>query len=115
VAALDVLLDAMLPTWQAYWLARNVAWHGMIELCVGEHRRILAISRSGLALTVAGNATNLPQVVLPLGIFTQLCFGYRTLAWASAQPGVRLPRELLPVLDALFPRRPAWIAGSDFF
>ena len=28
VGALDVLLDAMLPTWQAFWLARNVAWHG---------------------------------------------------------------------------------------
>ncbi len=115
VGALDVLLDAILPTWQAFWLARNVAWHGRIELCIGEHRHMLAICSGGLSLARASDATNLPRVVLPLGIFTQLCFGYRTLAWARAQPGVQLPRELLPVLDALFPRRPAWIAGSDFF
>lgn len=47
--------------------------------------------------------------------FTQLCFGFRPVAWFTTQAEQHIPPALLPVLKVLFPQAPAWVAGSDYF
>jgi GNAT superfamily N-acetyltransferase len=115
IADLDVWINAMIPTWKAYLLASSVAWHGTMQLCIGTDCYALQIGQNGLRLLSVSECSRAPHVVLPPAIFTQLCFGYRSLKWATAQPDVSVPQALIPVLNALFPQQSTWITGSDFF
>lgn len=54
-------------------------------------------------------------VTIPSSAFLPLIFGYRSVAWAAAQPGAEVPSDLLPILDVLFLREPFWIPGTDAF
>jgi GNAT superfamily N-acetyltransferase len=114
IADPHVLVQAMQPTWQASWLAGDVAWHGRLTLVVDELRHTLALGPDGV---VPGGEAGEPGITvrLPQAVFTQLCFGYRPARWAAQQPDVQIPDGLLPVLDTLFPRRQTWVPGSDFF
>jgi hypothetical protein len=49
------------------------------------------------------------------GAFTQLAFGFRPVWWIASQPGNDVPDAARPVLDALFPAEPVWIAATDGF
>ena len=55
------------------------------------------------------------QVVMSQQVFTQLLFGYRPISWAAKQPGQTIPEDLHGILDILFGKTQAWIAGSDAF
>lgn len=35
--------------------------------------------------------------------------------WAAGQAGQHIPEELIPLLEALFPLKQTWFAGSDYF
>ena len=48
-------------------------------------------------------------------VFTQLVFGFRPVEWAVMQEDQFVPDEFVPVLELLFPHKPSWIAGSDYF
>jgi len=53
------------------------------------------------------------RIILPGKVLTQLLFGFRHARWALVQPGVSVPDDVIPVLDALFaPMRP-WIPATD--
>ncbi len=48
-------------------------------------------------------------------LFIQVVFGYRPVAWAVQQLGQFVNRELLAVLNVLFPIGHTWIPASDWF
>lgn len=111
---LPTLLRAMLPCWNERWLPGSQHWSGVIELHIGNDICALAVDADGLYLkeppyTATRHVRLTPQV------FTQLLFGYRSVSWAAQQSGQHIPKELFPLLQALFPRGYAWINGTDAF
>jgi predicted N-acetyltransferase YhbS len=113
-AHLPSLFHAMLPEWQVGWRRRAPGWSGTITLAVGDEACGLELGLGGVALLErrpeGGQAVRLTPEV-----FTQLLFGFRPVWWAAEQPGQEIAEELVPVLEALFPLQPVWIAGSDAF
>ena len=111
---LTSLLHAMLPCWNERWQPGAQHWFGTVELHIGNDICALVVDTNGLYLkeppyTATHHVRLTPQV------FTQLLFGYRSVSWAAQQSGQHIPKELFPLLQALFPRGYAWINGTDAF
>jgi hypothetical protein len=54
-----------------------------------------------------------PLIALTSRVLLPLLFGFRSVAWAAVQEGQRIPAELVPLLEALFPPLTPWIAPTD--
>lgn len=80
---------------------------------------VTSLSEDGPAATVTlgevDTGSGAREVRLPASILAQLLFGFRSAEWAARQIGASVPHDLVPALAALFPDRPAFIAGSDAF
>jgi hypothetical protein len=48
-------------------------------------------------------------------VFSQLLFGFRTVAWAARRPEIRIPEAVIPLFEVLFPVGQTWIPRSDWF
>lgn len=114
---LETFVEAMLPVWTQRLLNAPLQWSGRLNLTIGAAHFPLQISQKGVQmirhLTYYEDGAN--ALLLTHKAFTQLCFGFRPVAWVAAQPEQHIPPALLPVLKVLFPRAPAWVAGSDYF
>ena len=81
----------------------------------GMHLRLGHVGLIGGTLGRAEGDPPTEWVTLPTAVFVPLLFGYRSVAWAAGQPGVVVPEEVWPVVEALFPGEPFWIPGTDSF
>jgi predicted N-acetyltransferase YhbS len=115
-AHLSALLQSLLPLWQQYWQERSrlLDWSGTLALTVDDHTRFLEITPTSIQFIDKPSSAPL-HVTLSPDIFTQLIFAFRPVSWALLQPGQRIPEQLIPILNVLFPAGQAWQAGSDYF
>lgn len=116
-ASLDALAHSMAPAWSEALPRALPGWQGPLHLAIGRSTYRLQAGPDGVRVGsfAAGEPMEAEYVRLTPQVFTQLCLGYRSAAWAARQPDQSIPAGALPVMEALFPRRPIWIAGSDFF
>jgi hypothetical protein len=112
--SVQALAEAMLPEWQERWQHSAANAPGALTFALGEDRFTLEVSQAGIRL-LESPPTQTYTLSLTAQAFTQVLFGYRPLAWVLAQAGQRVPDDLLPTLQALFPPVTTWIAGSDDF
>lgn len=83
-----------------------------LRIDLGDDRCVLELGPSGAPLPNGPNQT--PETIrLSPGVFTQLVFGFRSAAWAAAQPGQRVPAAVVPALAALVPSGPACYPESN--
>jgi hypothetical protein len=61
----------------------------------------------------APGAPGFAGAAIPQGILTQLLLGYRTVGDAMSEPGVRIPRDAVEPLSALFPPALPYTLCSD--
>jgi predicted N-acetyltransferase YhbS len=106
------LMRVMLPIWNANWRRHRAPSRGVLALAIDDVTQVLDLSSDGGQLledaTPADRRITLTgRVVLPL------LFGFRSVAWAALQDGQRIPPDLLPILEILFPPLTPWIAPTD--
>lgn len=116
-ASLDVLAHSMAPAWGEALAHTLPGRQGALHLAVEGCTYRLQAGPDGVTVGsfAVGEPLEVDYVRLTPQVFMQLCLGYRSAAWAARQPEQSIPAGALPLLEALFPRRPIWIAGSDFF
>jgi predicted N-acetyltransferase YhbS len=113
LVSLPLLLEGMLPAFQARVAERSPQWQGTFALRVDGVAGALRIGGGNLAL---GSPSPHDLVADLTGAhIMQLMFGYRSISYLAASAGAAVPAELLPVLDTLFPRGQPWIPGTDGF
>jgi GNAT superfamily N-acetyltransferase len=115
-AYLPTLLQSLLPLWQQHWQERSrlIDWSGTFALTIDDHTNFLEITPAGIQFIDRPSSSPL-HITLSSSIFTQLIFAFRPISWVQAQREQRIPEELVPILNVLFPSGQAWIAGSDYF
>lgn len=114
LVSFSTTVRALQSTWRARWRQSDLTWAGTLVLVVDELACFLELSPRSIRLVdKPGNDER--RVVLSPQVFTQLALGFRPVSWAAAQAGQGIPASVLPVLDVLFPCKPTWIAGSDYF
>ena len=116
-AYLPTLIDALLPLWNERWQHYNVGRSGVLAVTIEKEPFLLGSDGVGIHLLdpMTSSAHAARQVMMSQQVFTQLLFGYRPVSWAAKQLGQVIPEDLHGLLDILFGRTQAWIAGSDAF
>jgi predicted N-acetyltransferase YhbS len=114
MVSFSALVQSLLPLWQDRWHKHHNAWTGDFVLAVDEQRCVIEITPSSVRL-VDNLSIEKQEARFSQQVFTQLVFGFRPVSWATLQTSQRVPGELIPVLDVLFPCKQSWIAGSDYF
>lgn len=100
--------------WSAARRARGGGWTGTLGLMIGDRR--FEIAAEGSSLEVRQHIRRAAvDVRLEEGMFMQLLFGFRNVAWAALQPGQHVDPGALPLLQELFPLGYSWFAASDSF
>lgn len=112
-ADLRVLIEGLMPRWQERAERSLAKWPGAFALAIGDQRFVLDIGEGGLRLAEERGGERTLQ--LDPRDFTQLLFGFRPVHWLAGRAGQRVPEDLVPVLEALFPAHHTWIAASDAF
>ncbi|GAC1391591.1 MAG: hypothetical protein NVS4B11_09640 [Ktedonobacteraceae bacterium] len=114
---IPTLIDALLPLWNERWQRSSPVRSGVLALTIENVPLLLGADGVGIHLLdpMTSSAHAARHITISQQIFTQLLFGYRPISWAAKQPGQVIPEDLHPVLDILFPKTQAWIAGSDAF
>ena len=111
---LPTFSQAMLPEWQERWRRSLSHWSGNVLLTVGDESCILHFEGSELRLV--NQVIDAVEVIqLTPELFIQVVFGYRPVGWAVHQHRQFVNRDLLPVLNVLFPEGHTWIPASDWF
>lgn len=111
---LPTVAQAMLPEWQARWRRSLVHWSGNLLLRVGNAGCMLQINGPELRLVHSESDTT-GIIELTSELFTQVLFGYRSIASAMHQQGATIRDDVLTVLNVLFPTGHCWIPASDWF
>jgi predicted N-acetyltransferase YhbS len=111
---LPTFAQAMLPEWQERWRRSLSQWSGTLLLAVGDASCVLQIEGTELRLVNQGSGAA-EAIHLTPELFTQVVFGYRSVAWAVQHSGQLVNNELLAVLNVLFPLGHTWIPASDWF
>lgn len=111
---LSVLVQAMLPEWQARWQRSLANWDGEIVLAVGEETIALHVDGRSVRL-LEQSAGGARTIAITPQAFVQALSGYRSIVRVVQQRGQDLDDELRTVLTILFPTGNAWIARSDWF
>ncbi|HWZ19963.1 MAG TPA: GNAT family N-acetyltransferase [Ktedonobacteraceae bacterium] len=114
MVSFSAVVQTLLPLWEERWLKHQSEWTGVLALVVDEERCTLELTSSTINRfdRLIGEEQ---EVRFSQQVFTQLVFGFRPVTWAAIQAGQRVPDELVPILDVLFPHKQSWIAGSDYF
>lgn len=113
-ADLGALANAMVPEWQERLTLGAGVWLGAITLEIDDEA--IGLSCGPLAIKALKAPDPQGRVIhFTKQVFTALLFGYRPVRWALGQPGQLIPADLVPLLEAFFPPRRGWIAGSDQF
>ncbi len=110
-AQIGVLLDALLPVWRERWTASSRPWHGKLTLEVAGDSRTLVLDGELRVHHLYGEMA----VRLTPASLVQLVFGYRDAKHVAKRAGNRISKEMVPVLQVLFPPGHAWIPGTDEF
>jgi len=111
---LTTLAQAMLPEWQERWRRSLSHWSGDVLLMVGDESCGLRIE--GGEIRLAEQPSGAAEVIqLAPEVFTQIVFGYRPIDEGIQRQGKVVSRELLDVLNVLFPGGHTWITASDWF
>lgn len=116
IVDLPNLLAASLPELQRRWQRGLAQWNGRVALSIGGELCVLHID--GRQVTLGDPlhvASGVEAILLTPQIFTQLVFGYRSVAQAIEDSGQEVSEELLSVLSILFPTGHTWLASSDWF
>ena len=116
-AHLPTLIDALLPLWNERWQRYNVGRSGVLAVVIENESFLLGSDGVGIHLLdpMTSSAHAARQVTMTQQVFIQLLFGYRPVSWAAKQLGQVIPEDLHSLLDILFAKTQAWIAGSDAF
>jgi predicted N-acetyltransferase YhbS len=111
---LPTIAQAMLPEWKERWRRSLAHWSGNLLFTVGDESCILHVEGSELRLVNSGIDAS---EVIPLTpeLFTQVLFGYRSIASTLHQHGMFIRDDVLAVLNVLFPTGHCWIPASDWF
>jgi hypothetical protein len=88
----STLAQALLPAWQACWRQSLVHWSGAIALVVGEDTCTLRFDSTQLQRIESSESATM--VRLSPQRFTQLVFGYRSIALTLQQRGQSPPDEV---------------------
>ncbi len=111
---LSTLLHTLVQHWNLHRQQIVHLWSGTIELVIGDETYFLTLDEQRIHLQDQPTYP-LHRVQFSMQVFTKLLFGYHSVTWAKQQARQHLPTELLPLFEQLFPRRYAWINGSDAF
>jgi GNAT superfamily N-acetyltransferase len=112
IVHLPTLLQSILPELQARWQRGLAQWHGRVILSIGGDLCVLHIDGRQITLGDSEHVTaGIEAIQITPQAFTQLLFGYRSVAQAVPDTS----DELLAVLSVLFPTGHAWLARSDWF
>lgn len=116
-ADIPTLIDAVLPLWNMRWQKNSPVRSGVLALLIEDVPFLLGADAVGIHLLdpMTNSAHAARQIKVNQHVFTQLLLGYRPISWAAQQPKQVIPEDLHTVLDILFPKTQAWIAGSDAF
>ncbi len=115
VASFSALLPSLLQLWQARWRQHRLEWEGHLFFEIDEQICCLGLSPGSMRLEEPVPGEEGQRVVLSQQVFTQLVFGFRSVAWAAIQADQHIPAELVPILEVLFPFKQTWLPGSDYF
>jgi GNAT superfamily N-acetyltransferase len=112
---LEALLDALTPLWRERWRKARLDYRGAVALRVEGVRRRLELDDGKLSCVPGGTGgvAEEREIALTAGALTQLVFGTRPAAWVAAQPGERVPADLVDVLAALCPSGEAFYPFSN--
>jgi predicted N-acetyltransferase YhbS len=111
---LPTVAQAMLPEWQERWRRSLAYWSGNLLFTAGDESFILHVDGSELRLVNSGiDASEVIQLTSEL--FTQVLFGYRSIASAIHEHATFMRDDVLSVLNVLFPTGHSWIPASDWF
>ncbi len=111
---LPTVTQAMLPEWQRRWCRSLAHWSGTILLHVGDASCMLKIDGTELRLVDSGSDETEVLQLTP-ALFTQVLFGYRSIASAIGQQGMPLREDVHTVLNVVFPTGHCLIPASDWF
>jgi predicted N-acetyltransferase YhbS len=111
---LSLLIHQLAPLWGERWRSRGVPRSTTMTLLVDDDPYTLRLD-GGVALVSEDYQGDGDAAILDAATFTRLVFGYRSVSWAAAVPGVHIPDSLQEPLATLFPPGGTWIPGSDVF
>ena len=114
IVDLRALMEKLAPEWNRRLQALPTSWRErlLLETDIGSVG-LRVLGRSVLLETKAGRGA--ATVRLPQNVLTQLVLGYRSVAEVVYDRDVSIPRRILPVLDALFPKGHPYMWWSDRF
>jgi predicted N-acetyltransferase YhbS len=111
-AHLLTLIQSLFPLWQDRWANDGQTGTDTLVLKIDNHMFLLDLIAKGVLL-IDRLPANIQTISLDMQVFTQLLFGYRPATWAIHQSNQRIPKDLLPLLETLFPCISTWIPESD--
>ena len=106
--------ESLRPVWHSRLARASLSWAGVFVLGVGGEAVAIEIGDETVEVLEAFPA-DAPVVTITPERFIQLVWGFRLVSYVASQPGSVIPREIIPVLEALFPTSHAWILASDGF
>jgi predicted N-acetyltransferase YhbS len=106
------LMRGMLPAWNERWLRSVDGWRGTLALEIEGVAGLLHLGPAGITFE-AGNAREGCAVSLTGPVVMPMIFGFRSVAWATLQKGQRIPSEMMPILEILFPPVTPWIPPTE--
>jgi predicted N-acetyltransferase YhbS len=116
VVGLAGLMRAIQPELQARWRRALADWRGEIGLAIGSERATIRIDGRDVRIEDGGQDWDVPGALrIAPPVFTQLLFGYRSVAAVLRMTGEQLAGDKRLALDILFPYGHAWITRSDWF
>ena len=89
-------------------------WTGALELETDIGAATLIVGRKSLLVSQTPRPSA-AKVHIPQMALAQLVMGYRSAVDIESDPNARIPRRVLPVVDALFPKDHPYMWWSDRF
>ena len=112
IICLNRLIKKLLPVFQKRWVDSGLDWAGEFAIETDIGRAGLVISKRNITLADVGGRA---QVLMSQMVLTQLIMGYRSVADVVFDEGVKIPKRLLSVMGALFPKGNPYMWWSDRF
>lgn len=109
---LNRLMKKLLPVFQKRWAHSELNWTGEFAIDTDIGRVGFEISGSDIVMTDVGGRARVSMSQMAL---TQLVMGYRQVVDIAYNDGIKISRQLLPVLDILFPKGNPYMWWTDRF
>jgi predicted acetyltransferase len=112
IVRLNSLIKKMIPVFEERVKKSQLTWRGVLGIETDIGRVGLRIGPSGVAISSPSAHTRIKvnQMVL-----TQMVMGYRGVFDVVHDRGVDIPKQILPVVDVLFPRGNPYMWWTDRF